>query len=111
GSNSPNPTEVYGVLRTPAAANEPSYREGSATWTDSNGDFWLCGGLGTDILIDLWEYKPAAPTAVPSFALSASTTSVNVAQGSSGSSTLSLNIGGGFNSAVALTASGQPGGV
>jgi subtilase family serine protease len=45
------------------------------------------------------------------FSLSASPASVTVAQGGSGSSTIRSTVTGGFNSAVALTASGQPSGV
>ena len=51
----------------------------------------------------------AAP--VPAFTLSASPSSVSVVQGSNGSSTISTTVSGGFNSAVGLTASGQPSGV
>jgi hypothetical protein len=47
----------------------------------------------------------------PDFALSASPASVGVTQGSSGSSTISTSVSGGFNSAVSLTASGMPAGV
>ena len=47
----------------------------------------------------------------PGFTLSASPASVSVAQGSSGSSTITSTVAGGFNSAVNLTASGQPSGV
>ena len=47
----------------------------------------------------------------PSFTLSASPSAISVAAGSSGSSTISSTISGGFNSAVALTASGAPSGV
>jgi subtilase family serine protease len=49
--------------------------------------------------------------ATPAFTLAASPTSVSVVQGSSGSSTITTAVSGGFNSAVALTASGQPTGV
>jgi subtilase family serine protease len=48
---------------------------------------------------------------VPAFTLAASPTSVSVVQGASGSSTITTTVSGGFNSAVALTASGQPTGV
>jgi subtilase family serine protease len=47
----------------------------------------------------------------PNFAISASPASVSVAQGSSGSSTITTTVSGGFDAAVALTASGQPTGV
>ena len=45
------------------------------------------------------------------FSLSASPASVTVAAGSTGSSTITSTVTGGFNSAVTLTASGQPSGV
>jgi subtilase family serine protease len=53
-----------------------------------------------------------APTsATPAFTISASPTSVSVVKGSSGTSTITTTVSGGFDSAVALTASGQPTGV
>jgi kumamolisin len=53
----------------------------------------------------------AGSGASPEFALSASPTSVTVAQGSNGTSTITTTVSGGFDSAVALSASGQPAGV
>ena len=50
-------------------------------------------------------------TVTPSFSISASPNSVSVAQGKSGTSTITTAISGGFNSAIALTATGQPTGV
>jgi uncharacterized membrane protein len=50
-------------------------------------------------------------TATPSFTLSASPTSLSIAQGSSGSSTISTTVSGGFNSAISLSISGLPSGV
>ncbi|MFZ0631880.1 MAG: protease pro-enzyme activation domain-containing protein [Acidobacteriaceae bacterium] len=47
----------------------------------------------------------------PGFSLSASPGSVSVVQGSAGSTTISSSVTGGFDSAVALSASGQPSGV
>jgi subtilase family serine protease len=53
-----------------------------------------------------------APTSTsPAFVISASPTSVSVVQGNSGSSTITTSVSGGFNSAIALSASGQPAGV
>ena len=49
--------------------------------------------------------------ASPSFNISASPTSVSVLEGSNGTSTISTTVSGGFDSAIALTASGQPTGV
>jgi hypothetical protein len=47
----------------------------------------------------------------PAFTLSAAPSAVSIAQGGSGSSTISTSVSGGFNSAIALSASGQPAGV
>lgn len=49
-----------------------------------------------------------AGSAVPGFSLSASPTSVSVVQGESGASAITTTVSGGFNSAIALFASGQP---
>ena len=51
----------------------------------------------------------AAP--VPDFTIAASPTSVSVVQGNAGTSTITTTVSGGFNSAVALSASGLPTGV
>ena len=47
----------------------------------------------------------------PSFAVSASPTSVSVVQSSSASTTISSTVSGGFNAAIALSATGLPSGV
>src|SRR5271163_1002978 len=53
-----------------------------------------------------------APTSTsPAFAISASPASASVVQGGSGTSTITITVSGGFDSAIALTASGQPTGV
>jgi subtilase family serine protease len=53
-----------------------------------------------------------APTSsTPNFTISASPASVSVVQGSSGTSTITTAVSGGFNSAVSLSATGQPAGV
>jgi kumamolisin len=44
----------------------------------------------------------------PNFTISASPSSLSVAQGSNGTSTIATAVSGGFNSAIALSASGQP---
>jgi len=50
-------------------------------------------------------------TPTPAFTISASPTSVSVVQGNNGTSTITTAVSGGFNSAIALSASGQPTGV
>jgi uncharacterized membrane protein len=52
-----------------------------------------------------------SPAAAPSFTVTASPASLSVIHGSSGSTTISTSVNGGFNSAVSLTASGLPTGV
>jgi N-acetylneuraminic acid mutarotase len=75
-------TGVYGTLGTPAAGNMPGARDGSVSWTDASGNFWLFGGYGYDStgtlggLNDIWEFSPAAalPTVVaPTFSPAAGT--------------------------------------
>jgi subtilase family serine protease len=50
-------------------------------------------------------------SATPNFTISASPTSVSVVQGNNGTSTITTAVSGGFNSAIALSATGQPSGV
>ena len=53
-----------------------------------------------------------APTSTtPNFTIYASPTSVSVAQGNNGASTITTAVSGGFNSAITLSATGQPTGV
>ncbi len=49
-------------------------------------------------------------TAAPNFTISASPSSLSVAQGNQGTSTITTTVSGGFNSAVSLSASGAPSG-
>ena len=53
----------------------------------------------------------AGSSSSPNFSLSASPSSVTVVQGNSGQSTITSTVTGGFNSAISLSASGQPTGV
>ena len=53
----------------------------------------------------------AGTPAAPGFTISASPSSVSVVQGNNGTSTITTSVFGGFDSAIALTASGQPTGV
>jgi subtilase family serine protease len=53
----------------------------------------------------------AGSSSSPGFSLSASPSSLSIAQGGSGSSTITSTVSGGFDGSIALTASGQPSGV
>jgi N-acetylneuraminic acid mutarotase len=63
GSNAFDQSGSYGVQGLAAASNIPGARYGAASWTDSEGNFWLFGGWGYDeigtqgVLSDLWEYS------------------------------------------------------
>ena len=113
-SAGPGGTAVYGTLGVAAAANLPGRRDGATSWTDKDGNFWLYGGNGLDaanligILDDLWEYQPSTSTVVASFALSADPAALTVAAGSSGTTTITSTVTGGFNSAISLAPTGQP---
>lgn len=63
GSNTAGPnTGNYGSLGVAAATNQPGSRLAARGWTDTNGNFWLFGGLSADSvgnavdLSDLWMY-------------------------------------------------------
>jgi len=53
----------------------------------------------------------AGSSSTPGFSLSASPSSVSVAQGNTGTSTITSTVTGGFSGVIALSASGQPSGV
>jgi N-acetylneuraminic acid mutarotase len=64
GSSTIPQSSVYGTMGTPATGNIPGGREYAASWTDSNGNFWLFGGSGYYAdgmggLNDLWEFNPS----------------------------------------------------
>ena len=56
---------IYGAEGIPSAANVPGGRSMASGWTDSNGNFWLFGGVEFDsagtfgLLNNLWEFKPS----------------------------------------------------
>ncbi len=64
GSSGTNSSGTFGTLGTGSSSNVPSARFGTATFTDSSGNFWLMGGAGYDstggsgFLNDLWELNP-----------------------------------------------------
>jgi Galactose oxidase, central domain len=65
GSETAATNGLYGTLGTGSSGNAPGSRKGAVAWTDSDGNFWLFGGIGVDSnkdesgeLNDLWEYNP-----------------------------------------------------
>jgi kumamolisin len=71
----------------------------------------LVTGWGSPNGTGLIDTLAGSSTSNPSFSLSASPASVSVVQGKSGSSAITTAVSGGFNSGVALSATGQPTGV
>jgi len=65
GADTVEQAGTYGTKGTPGSANVPGARDGSISWTDSNGNLWLFGGCGYDgfgkegNLNDLWRYDKA----------------------------------------------------
>lgn len=64
-----NSTSTLSAIGAASAANLPGTREGAATWVDSNGNFWLFGGLGmasspntAGSLNDLWMLDSTSRT-------------------------------------------------
>jgi kumamolisin len=70
----------------------------------------VTGTAGSTVETTTVSLTVTAP-ASPAFTISASPTSVSVVQGSNGTSTITTAVSGGFDSAIALSASGQPAGV
>jgi hypothetical protein len=64
GSSTASQFGVYGTLGAFAPGFFPGSRFSASSWIDSNGDFWLFGGLGSGSagssgdLNDLWEFNP-----------------------------------------------------
>lgn len=62
GRDLPFQNGTYGTKGIADAANVPGAREESISWIDSNGNFWLFGGMGYDSrgaggkLNDLWRW-------------------------------------------------------
>ena len=111
------PAGVYGTLGVPAPGNLPGTREFAVSWTDTDDNFWLFGGKGVDsagnlgYLDDLWEYAPpSVPAAVPGFKFYAPLLPYNPTTYPTGNISYGFYVftGGGFNSPIALDASGLP---
>ena len=71
----------------------------------------LVSGWGSPNGVGLINALSGGSSPTPNFSISASPSSVSVVQGSNGSSTITTAVSGGFDAAIALTASGQPTGV
>jgi hypothetical protein len=58
GDNTINPVASYGTQGVASATNKPSGRNGSVSWSDGSGNFWIYGGAaGASRYNDLWKYS------------------------------------------------------
>jgi kumamolisin len=96
-----SPTSITGT-----GTSTLSITVGSSTATGTY-TIKVTGTAGSTVETATVSLTVTAP-ASPAFTISASPTSVSVVQGSNGTSTITAAVSGGFNSAIALTASGQP---
>jgi len=104
------------VSFSPASIAAPGSGSSAATFTVASsvatGTYPITiTGTGGGVTHTTSVSLTVTPAATPNFTIAASPTSVSVVQGNSGNSTVSTTVSGGFNSAVALSASGQPSGV
>ncbi|HLP53334.1 MAG TPA: kelch repeat-containing protein [Chitinophagales bacterium] len=61
GSDVKNSAGSYGVMGVPASTNEPPGRYAPAFWTDTAGNFWIYGGVGSgswNSYSDMWKFDP-----------------------------------------------------
>jgi kumamolisin len=97
-----------GALSTAYAADFHDITSGTSGSFSAGTGYDLVTGWGSPHGTAL--INALAPTS-PAFTLAASPTAVSVVVGSSGTSTVTTAVTGGFNSAIALTAAGAPSGV
>jgi subtilase family serine protease len=104
-----NPTIYAQNVTSAYTTNFHDITSGTSGSYSAVAGYDLVTGWGSPTAALISALAPTSTT--PSFTISASPASVTVVQGSSGSSTITTAVSGGFDSAVALTASGQPAGV
>ena len=114
---------LNGATKTLGFINPALYTIGGSSSYDTDFHDITSGGNtdGTTVGYDLstgWGSPNGAAlltalagSSTPNFSISASPTSVSVAQGKSGTSTITTAISGGFDASIALSATGQPTGV
>jgi vibriolysin len=92
--------------------------DGKSDGSTSAETVTISNPVAGDFYIALYAYSTFSAVTIkatytgstPTLTLAASPTSLSVAQGASGTSTMTTTVSGGFNSAVALSASGTPSG-
>ena len=93
-----------GVLSTSTTAFSPAYGA-TVGWDFATG----IGTINATNLVNNWPGSVTPPA--DDFTLSAAPASVTITQGGNGSSTITTNVSGGFNSSLSLSVSGLPAGV
>jgi subtilase family serine protease len=105
-----NPTIYQQNITSSYAADFHDITSGTSGSFSAEVGYDLVTGWGSPNGVGL--INALAPTSTsPAFSITASPGAVSVVQGSSGTSTITTTASGGFDSAIALTASGQPTGV
>jgi len=118
-------SSVYNVFRNETGCNAGFTKIATATSATSLADSAVGNGLTYFYQVTAYPSGNEACASLPStcisvtptvsttpdFTIAASPASVSIAQGGSGSSTVTTAVSGGFNSAIALSASGLPAGV
>jgi hypothetical protein len=109
GSNTINPSGVYGTQGTPAAANVPGGRQATMSWIDNAGNFWVFGGFNLDPMgnpnafNDLWEFSGGQWTWISG----ASTVNQKGVYGTQGAAAASNTPGARWSSAAWTDAAGR----
>jgi len=106
-----NPTIYQQNVTSSYATDFHDITSGTSGSFSAVSGYDLVTGWGSPNGVGLINALAGGSTGSPSFSISASPGSVSVVQGGNGSSTISTSVSGGFNSAISLSASGQPSGV
>jgi N-acetylneuraminic acid mutarotase len=109
GSTTVNQSGVYGTQGTAAFTNIPGGRQNAVSWTDSNDNLWLFGGVGYDStrtqgpLNDLWKFDPKPGSNGEWTWMGGSSTGNQIGVYGTLVTTASTNIPGGRQNAVSWT--------
>jgi len=106
-----NPTIYAQNVTSAYSTNFHDITSGKSGSYSATTGFDLVTGWGSPNGVNLINALAGSSTQTPAFTLVAAPTAVSVTVGGSSSSTITTAVSGGFSSAVALTASGQPTGV
>jgi kumamolisin len=106
-----NPTIYADNITSTYTTNFHDITSGTSGSYSANTGFDLVTGWGSPNGANLITALTSTATQTPAFTISSSPSAVSVVVGNSGTSTITTAISGGFSSAIALSATGQPSGV